>query len=78
MVDEVVRACPTCGRWKLPKPRPMIRASFARFFNRICQADGFVLQGEHFVMIIDECMKYKQAEVLEDHTYATLAPACGS
>ena len=43
----------------------------ARFFNHMCQAYGFVLNGVSYALIIDECFCYKQAAQLKDHTYDT-------
>ena len=40
----------------------------ARFFNHIMQCDGYTLLGFDFMMIIDECFRYKQSDLLVNKT----------
>ena len=49
----------------------MVRASMARFFNHIVQADCFVLLGVHYCLVIDELFRYKQACSIKDHSADT-------
>ena len=47
----------------------MVKATMARFFNHFVQADCFVLFGTDFILMIDECFRYKQGNVLADHSF---------
>ena len=55
-VPEICSSCKRCRMFAQPKHRPTIKATLARFFNHIVQADGFTLMGTNFLLLIDECL----------------------
>jgi hypothetical protein len=71
LLPKAIKGCKPCTDYAEQPPRPMIRATMARFFNHMCQADGFVLNGVSYALVIDECFCYKQAAQLKDHTFDT-------
>ena len=70
-VAECLKRCKHCQGLAPPRARPMVRASLARFFNHVCQADAFVLLGAHYCLVIDELFRYKQACDIRDHSFET-------
>ena len=47
-----------------------MKVSLARYFNHVVQSDGFVLFGEQWQLLIDECFRYKAVDFMPTKTFA--------
>ena len=69
LLPEALKRCTRCSQFKLPPHRPMIKTTMARYFNHMMQADGYTLFGEEWLLMIDECFRYKQSDSLPSHSF---------
>ena len=68
----ISQKCSDCARYRHKTPRPLVKASMSVTFNHQVQHDLFFLWDEPFMMLIDECIRYKVSDHLENKTTLTL------
>ena len=74
LVNPVISSkCVRCASLKRPAPRPLVKASLAKYFNHKIQLDIFFILGGEFIMIVDELFRYKQAELIKDRSFDTMS-----
>ena len=56
---EVASMCPVCAPLKQKMHKPKLKLSMATQFNQYVQQDLFFLFDETFILMIDECIKWK-------------------
>ena len=77
--DEIVRLmanidkyCSHCSKYKYPFRRPMTKISLATHFNERLQMDFYFLWDDLFILIVDECARYKTSGRLPNREFETL------
>ena len=69
---DVAKACETCNKWHQKMHKPQVKAHYATQFNEIVQHDIFFLFDQTFMLLIDECIKYKMGDHLHDKQGPTI------
>ena len=73
LVNLVVpRKCKRCMQFAHARHRPKVKTWFGRFFNHVVQADLFFLWDCVFIILVDECTRYKFAEILTSRSYESI------
>ena len=54
------------------KHRPKVKSRLATCFNVVVQADLFFLWDRAFIILVDECTRYKFADELRDKSYEAI------
>ena len=68
-IKEVVpKKCKRCMQFQHAKHRPKVKTWFGRHFNHVVQADLFYLWDKVFIILTDECTRYKFADVLANRS----------
>ena len=67
--NVVPHKCKRCMQHMHAKHRPKVNTWFGRFFNHVVQADLFFLWDRIFIILIDECTRYKFADELPSKSY---------
>ena len=74
-IPDILQECQRCRQQALPLHRPTVKSTMARFFNHMMQTDGFISLGINWVIMIDECFRYKQVEELATQEFKSLLDA---
>ena len=61
--------CKRCMEYQHARHRPRVKSHMGRAFNHIIQCDLFYLWDSVFILLIDECTRYKLVDVLKSRTY---------
>ena len=70
LVGQVVpRKCRRCMQFAHAKHRPKVKTWLGKFFNHVVQVDLFFLWDCTFIMMVDECTRYKFADILKSRSY---------
>jgi len=69
----VPRKCRRCMQFVHAKHRPKTKSRLATSFNQVVQADLFFLWGRVFIILVDECTRYKFAEELDDKSFEAIS-----
>ena len=73
LVPQVVpKKCKRCMQFTHAKHRPKVKSRLATKFNQVVQADLFFLWERRFIIIVDECTRYKFAAELPDRSYEAI------
>ena len=75
LVAQVVRACKICREWARGLQKPTLRAEMAGFFNDIISIDLFFMWGKSWMLILDDCTRYKQCGEVDGKDGRTLLRA---
>ena len=68
----IPRKCIRCMQFAHAKHRPKVNSWLGRYFNHVVQCDLFFLWGRVFILFVDECTRYKFADVLDDRSLESI------
>ena len=68
----IPKKCRRCMQFQHAKHRPKVKSRLATHFSHVVQAELFFLWGRVFIIIVDECTRYKFAEELKDRSYESI------
>ena len=74
-LKEILKLCARCSEYAPPLDRPATRCTLTSRFNERVQADVFHLNGQRYLLMVDECFKYKSAVPVASEDVPTLASA---
>ena len=62
---QVANECPQCREWKPRIHKSVIKSSLATQFNEVVETDLFFLWDKTFILMIDECIRWKTGDDTE-------------
>ena len=65
LAPEAVSSCAVCRKFVRATRRPQVKTSLACDFNECIQVDIFYLQGDMFLIIVDEATRFKSGGYVE-------------
>ena len=68
----VPKKCKRCMQFAHAKHRPKVKSRMAKHFNHVVQADLFFLWDRAFIILVDECTRYKFAEEIPNRSYEAI------
>ena len=68
----VPQSCKRCMQFAHAKHMPKVKSRLATKFNNVVQADLFFLWERVFIIIVDECTRYKFAAGLPNKSYKAI------
>ena len=72
-VGQVIpRKCKRCMQFAHAQHRPKVKSWFGKHFNHVVQADLFFLWDCCFIILIDECTRYKFADEIPGRSYEAI------
>ena len=72
VASVIPRKCRRCMQFAHAKHRPKVKTWLGKYFNHVVQADLFFLWDCVFILLVDECTRYKFADVLEDRSQESI------
>ncbi len=77
LVFEVIPShCKRRSQFGISKHRARAKTTLGLFFNHTVQGDAFTLWGVWFILLVDECVRYKFVDELKDKSFATMSRSC--
>ena len=61
---QVANECPSCGEWTPRIHKSAVKAELATGFNNVVEPDLFFLWDETFILMIDQCIRWKTGQEL--------------
>ena len=72
---EVAKNCQHCRKFHPRMPRPRIKSHLSTTFNEVVQHDLFFLWDQTFMLLVDEALRWKTGNLLENKEGPTLVKA---
>lgn len=72
LAPEAVSSCAVCRKFVRATRRPQVKTSLAYDFNECIQVDIFYLQGDMFLIIVDEATRFKSGGMLRSRELSSI------
>ena len=72
---EIARSCKHCNRFSRHLPKAKVKSFLASTFNEIVQCDLFFIGDEVFILLIDECLRWKTGNKIDNKLSETMTKA---